>query len=199
MKTIHIIRNQSGFTLLEMLISSAVFVIILFAIYLMLTTNQVTYMRGENRVEIQQNGRVAMRRMAREIRMAGYDPSSAIPAQGSQTAIQVANANIVTFIADLDGDDVTDWVRYRLQGNQLIRDSSSWVGGAWNPPIANPTSSVLADSLSALSFTYFDRTDTGTATLADIRRITLGITLQDTASGFQDTFPLTSDVRLRNP
>lgn len=198
MKTIHIIRNQSGFTLLEMLISSAVFVIILFAVYLMLATNQVTYMRGENKVEIQQNGRVAMRRIAREIRMAGYDPSGAIPAQGSQTAIQVANANLITFIADLDGDDVTDWVRYRLQGNQLIRDSSSWVGGAWNPPIATPTSSVLADSLSALSFTYFDRTDTVTATLADIRRITLGITLQDTTSGFQDTFPLTSDVRLRN-
>jgi prepilin-type N-terminal cleavage/methylation domain-containing protein len=195
MRTTNIIRNHDGFTLPEMLISTAVFVIVLFAVYLMLMTNQITYARGENKVEIQQNARVAMRRMAREVRMSGYDPGSAIPAQGSQTAIQVANANMITFIADLDGDDVSDQITYRLQGNQVIRDSASWVGGAWTPSV----SSELADSVSALSFTYFDSTDTATATLADIRRITLGITVQDTAAGFQDTFPLTVDVRLRNP
>jgi prepilin-type N-terminal cleavage/methylation domain-containing protein len=197
MKSMKVIRDQSGFTLMEMLISAAVFAIVLTAVYLMLITNQVTYARGENKVEIQQNGRVAMRRIAREIRMAGYDPASAIPAQASQTAVQVANANTITFIVDLDGDDVSDQITYRLQGNQIIRESSSWVGGAWTPN--PPVSSELADSVSALSFTYFDNTDTVTATLADIRRITLGITVQDTSAGFQDTFPLTVDVRLRNP
>jgi len=197
MKMTKPIWNQSGFTLLEMLISSAVFAIVLLAIYTMLTASQVTYARGENKVELQQNARVAMRRMAREVRMAGYDPASAIPVQASQTAIQVANANTITFIADLDGDDDSDQVTYRLQGNQIIRENASWVGGAWTPN--PPTSSELADSVSALSFTYFDSTDTATATLADIRRITLGITVQDTTAGFQDTFPLTIDVRLRNP
>jgi len=195
MKIVRTIWNQRGFTLLEMLISSAVFVIVLFAVYLMLVTSQITYARGENKVEIQQNARVAMQRMAREVRMSGYDPGSAIPAQASQTAIQVANANTITFIADLDGDDVSDRITYRLQGNQVIRDNASWVGGAWTPSV----SSELADSVSALSFTYFDSTDTATATLAGIRRITLGITVQDTAAGFQDSFPLTVDVRLRNP
>lgn len=197
MKIVKTISNQRGFTLLEMLISSSVFVIVLFAVYLMLITNQVTYARGENKVEIQQNARVAMRRVAREVRMSGYDPGSAIPAQASQTAIQVANANTITFIADLDGDDVSDQVTYRLQDNQVIRESASWVGGAWTPN--PPVSSELADSVTALSFSYFDSTDTATTTLADIRRITLGITVQDTAAGFQDTFPLTVDVRLRNP
>ena len=54
-------------------------------------------------------------------------------------------------------------------------------------------------SISALVFTYFDSTDTATATLADIRRITTDITGQELAASFQDTFPLTADVRLRNP
>ncbi len=188
-----------------MLVSTAVFTIILFAVYTMLTGNQATYARGENRVEIQQNARVAMRRMVREIRMVGYDPSSAIPAQASQTAVQIANANTITFIADLDGDNDadnipdTDWVRYQLQGSQLIRESSSWVGGAWTPPINNPNSSVLADAVTALNFTYFDANDNVTATLADIRRITVDITGQEAAASFQDAFPLTADVRLRNP
>lgn len=190
MRTMRIMRNHDGFTLPEMLISAVVFTIVLLAVYLMLMTNQITYARGENKVEIQQNARVAMRRMAREIRMAGYDPSSA-----STTAIQAANANSITFIADLDGNDVSDRITYRLQGNQVIRDSASWGGGAWTPSV----SSELADSVSALSFAYFDSTDTATATLADIRRITLGITVQDTTAGFQDSFPLTVDVRLRNP
>lgn len=192
MKIVRTIWNQRGFTLLEMLVSSAVFVIVLFAVYLMLMTSQITYARGENKVEIQQNARVAMQRMAREIRMSGYDPSNA-----STTAIQAANANSITFIADLDGDDISDQVTYRLQGNQVIRESASWVGGAWTPN--PPVSSELADGVTALSFSYFDSTDTATATLASIRRITLGITVQDTAAGFQDSFPLTVDVRLRNP
>lgn len=189
MKTVQVMRSQAGFSLVEMLIAAAVFVIVLFAIYLMLITNQVTYARGENKVEIQQNARVAIQRMAREIRMAGYDPSNA-----STTAILIANANSIDFVADLDGDDVTDWVRYHLQGSKLMRDSASWNGVTWTPSV----SSELAESLSALTFAYFDKTNTATATLADIRRITLGVTVQDTAAGIQDTFPLTSDVRLRN-
>lgn len=196
MTMMKIIRNQRGFTLLEVLISSAVSVIVLAAIYLMLMTNQVTYARGENKVEIQQNARVAMRRMAREVRMSGYDPGSAIPAQASQAAIQVANANMITFIADLGGDDVSDRITYRLQGNQVIRESASWVGGAWTPN--PPVSSQVADAVTVLAFRYFDANDNETATLGNIRRITVDITGQEAAASFQDTFPLTIDVRLRN-
>jgi type IV pilus assembly protein PilW len=124
-----ITRNQSGFTLLEMLISSAIFAIVLFAIYTIYITSQATSTRGINKIEVQQNARVAKERMAREIRMAGYDPSSAIPVQGSPTAVQVATATTLTFIADVTGDGVSERVTYQLQGTQLIRESASWVGG----------------------------------------------------------------------
>ena len=191
-----ITRNQSGFTLLEMLISSAIFAIVLFAIYTMHITSLDTSIRGVNKIEVQQNARVAKERMAREIRMAGYDPSSAIPLQGSPTAVQVATATTLTFIADVTGDGRSDQVTYQLQGTQLIRESASWVGAAWTP--TPPASSELADSVITLSFTYYDANDNVTATLAAIQRITIGITTQETAAGFQQTFPLTLDVRLRN-
>ncbi|MBW8058640.1 MAG: prepilin-type N-terminal cleavage/methylation domain-containing protein [candidate division NC10 bacterium] len=123
------LQDQHGFTLLEMLISSAIFAIVLFAIYTMHITSQNTSTRGVNKIEVQQNARVAKERMAREIRMAGYDPSSAIPAQGSPTAVQVATATTLTFIADVTGDGVSERVTYQLQGTQLIRESASWVGG----------------------------------------------------------------------
>ena len=191
-----ITRNQSGFTLLEMLVSSAIFAIVLFAIYTMHITSQDTSTRGVNKIEVQQNARVAKERMTREIRMAGYDPSSAISVQGSPTAVQVATATTLTFIADVTGDGVSEQVTYQLQGTQLIRESASWVGAAWTP--TPPASSELADSVITLSFTYYDANDNVTATLAAIQRITIGITTQEATGGMQQTFPLTLDVRLRN-
>ncbi|MFQ5881716.1 MAG: PilW family protein [Candidatus Methylomirabilales bacterium] len=212
--------RQRGFTLLEILVSSAIFGIVLGAIYIMYVTNQTTFARGENKIELQQNARVAMERMAREIRMAGYDPSGAIPAQpvGQQTAIQVADANTITFIADVDGDNSnpadtvpdSDQVTFQLQGTQVIRDISSWLGGPWTPD--PPTSSELADGVRpaadpagpGLTFMYFDGSDTPiitpvpAASLGNIRRITLVLTTQATAAGRQETFTLTMDVRLRN-
>ncbi len=196
------IHDQRGFTLVEMLVVASISAVVLLATYSMHMTNQRTATRGENKIEVQQNARVAKKRMVREIRIAGYDPSDALTALGGTTAIQTANANTITFIADVDGDNDadnapdSDLVTYRLQGNQVIRESASWVGGAWTP---NPSAtSVLADSVAALSFTYYDGSDNVTATLADIRRITMGITTQETAGGMQQTFLLTMDVRLRN-
>ncbi|MFQ5524492.1 MAG: PilW family protein [Acidimicrobiia bacterium] len=191
------LQDQHGFTLLEMLISSAIFAVVLFAIYTIHITSQDTSTRGVNKIEVQQNARVAKERMAREIRMAGYDPSSAIPVQGSPTAVQVATATTLTFIADVTGDGVSKRVTYQLQGTQLIRESASWVGGVWTP--TPPATSELADSVITLSFTYYDASDNVTATLAAIQRITIGITTQETAAGLlPQTFPLTLDVRLRN-
>ncbi len=112
-----------------MWISSAIFAIVLFAIYTIHLTSQNTSIRGVNKIEVQQNARVAKERMAREIRMAGYDPGSAIPVQRSPTAVQVATATTLTFIADVTGDGVSERVTYQLQRTQLIRESASWVGG----------------------------------------------------------------------
>jgi len=61
--------------------------------------------------------------------------------------------------------------------------------------------------VTALNFTYFDGNDPNNeiaapvpaASLTAIRRITVDITGQEAAASFQDAFPLTADVRLRNP
>lgn len=185
--------DQKGFSLLEVLIGLSVFTIVLFAVYTSFTASHRTFIRGEDKIEVQQTGRVAMGMAAGEIRTAGYDPSDVMSLLPT-TAIQVANANTLTFIADVDGDNVTDQVTYRLQGTQLIRDLASWNGATFPAPIADQ----LADGVSVLTFAYFDSTDNPTATLAEIRRITIGLTIQETGVGGQQTLPLTMDVRLRN-
>src|SRR3989304_5660534 len=131
-------QNQKGFTLLEVLIASSLFVIVLFAVYVTFESSQKTYTWGSNKVEVQQTARVAMGIMANEIRTAGYDPSNppvgVIPGLASPTAIQVANANTLTFIADGAGDNVTDRVTYRLQVTQGLRGFASWGGGIFPGP-----------------------------------------------------------------
>jgi len=190
------IHNQRGFTLLEMLISSAIFATVLIAIYTMHITNQDTSTRGVNKIEVQQNARVAKERMLREIRMAGYDPSGAISAQATPAAVQVATGNTITFIADVSGDGISDRVTYRLQGNQLIRETASWFGATWTPN--PPATSELAEDVITLSFSYYDGNNNVTTALANIRRIAMVITTQETVGGMTQTFPLTMDMRLRN-
>ncbi len=192
--------NQNGFTLLEALIMSSIFVIVLIAVYMSFESGQKTVTWGEIKAEVQQTARVAMGMMANEIRTAGYDPSNAITLLPT-TAVQAANPNTVTFIGDVDGDNVTDRVTYRLQGTQVIRDFSSWIGAAF--PAPGPDQ--LADGVTALTFAYFDGNDVeilpvpiAAANLPNIRRITIGLTTQAPAGGKPETFPLIMDVRLRN-
>ena len=95
----------------------------------------------------------------------------------------------------MDGSNVSDRVTYRLAGGKIIRDfSSPWGGGPW--PAATP--SDLADKVTGLSFTYRDSTGTVTATLANIRRITITVTVEETKAGRTETFQPSIDVRLRN-
>src|SRR3990172_9035048 len=186
-------EHPNGFTLVEVLITSAIFVIVLFAVYTSFESSQKTVTWGGTKVEVQQTARVAMGMMANEIRTAGYDPSNAITLLPT-TAVQAANPNTVTFIGDVDGDNVTDQVTYSLQGTQVIRDFSSWIGGAFPAPAPDQ----LADGVTALTFAYFDGNDNPTAILAGIRRIPVGLTTQAPAGGKPETFPLIMDVRLRN-
>jgi len=63
-------QNQKGFSLCELLVVLAIFIIVVIAIsYLHLLTQQA-YQKGQDLAEISQNGRVILERITREIRQA---------------------------------------------------------------------------------------------------------------------------------
>ena len=206
-------KNQgarSGFTFMEVLIASAISAIILSALYLVYESSHTSFVQGTDKIDVHQNARVGIEQMAREIRMAGYDSSSpsvipgltvvaqncaANPPTGAGPyAVQVACANYISFIADVNGNGITDRVVYKLVGTQLQRDFSAWNGASF-PAAVN---SEIAESVTALTFTYYDGSDNVTAVQDSIRRITIGITTTQMAGKTQETLPLTIDVRLRN-
>jgi len=64
--------KTSGFTLIEMMISVAIFSIITLAALAVLSSSQTTSVTMDQTVQIQQNVRMALDLMARDIRMTGY-------------------------------------------------------------------------------------------------------------------------------
>ena len=93
-------HDRRGFTLVEILISATIMAIVLLAIYLVQDASQLTAVRGQTQTNIQQNARVAVEEMAREIRMAGYGVPN-VNCPGTLPVIGAANRTSITFRADL--------------------------------------------------------------------------------------------------
>lgn len=132
--------------------------------------------------------------MARETRMAGFDPSNAIAIQAPPTAVQVAGVNTLAFIADVTGDLVSDQVVYRLTGDRLIRELASWSGSGWTAPAVNE----VADHVTALAFRYFDATGAPTATLASIRLVQISLSTRERTGGRMQAYTLVTDVQVKS-
>ncbi len=90
------LRKRSGFTLVEILVALVLAGLVSGAIYNVYISQNKSYVVQDRVAEMQQNLRVAMYMMRREIRMAGYDPSGA------------DNLGFVTALADDDPDNDVD-------------------------------------------------------------------------------------------
>jgi prepilin-type N-terminal cleavage/methylation domain-containing protein len=210
-----------GYSLPEVLIASVVLVIVLMAIYIVYDTGIQDYARGTARADVQQNVRVALDNMARELRTAGYSPSATgctTPPSGTITAISTSPVS-VTFLADvgkLNNDGCLDQVTYTFVPptdltkpcdssnpatiGSITRSIQEWSAGAWSP--VTPTAYDVAQCVTALTMTYYDSsgaTITNPADVGKITRITVSITGTENTRGWGvRTYTLTSDVRLRN-
>ena len=212
-----IAREEKGFTLIEILISSTIFVIVLLGLYVVYETNQSTYMRGEGRADLQQNARVALDQMTRELLMAGYDPTKVLANPGSYNSpsgvilsnygMQSLGASSIRFLADINGDSATEVVAFSYDGTnkRINRQVWTWNSGtsSWNTGGAQ----VITEdnTINSLTFAYRDETNSVIAaadystTQYAVRRIEVSIsaTVKVGSQGTQ-SLDLNSDVRPRN-
>jgi prepilin-type N-terminal cleavage/methylation domain-containing protein len=155
-------RRCAGFSLVEILVSTALFSVVLASMYLLYTTMLGTMSRGEMFSDLQQNARVGLQRMVQEVRMAGYDPSYAIPslAPEPKDSIRAAAAGCLSVIAyqpdpDHPSVDLTYQVSYYLDGTTLRRLAEPW-DTSQSKFGASGGGQPLADNVLALTFTYYD-------------------------------------------
>src|SRR3990172_6766290 len=127
-------RSEAGFSLVEVLTATAISGVVLLALYLLYDVNQVTFVKGEQQADLQQNARIAVDRIVRELRLAGLYPEEppVIPPV-CPTAIQSATATSIRFIADVDSDGTTERVEY-------TRDPACTPNCINNPPNIPPRS-----------------------------------------------------------
>jgi len=117
MKNIKLKNYTNGFTLVELLISLVVSGIIMTGVYSAFKTQQSSYLAQEQVAEAQQNLRASIGFMARDLRMAGYDPTSS----GNFSITDVRSRDLdngldnttagnpaITFQIDLNSDGTLD-------------------------------------------------------------------------------------------
>lgn len=198
-------NRQAGFSLVELLITALILPVVLFAIYLMYETNMTTATWGNKKAELQQNARVALDMMEREIRMAGYNPDPSLTGANANAIQDISlSPTTLTFITDVDGaaDNKTEKVQYTYNATPqtITRSVWQWNGTGWDSLTATPE--VVADGVSSLSLTYCDNAqptnNCSGLNPAQVKRITIAITASGKAGSKTETFTFASDARLRN-
>jgi prepilin-type N-terminal cleavage/methylation domain-containing protein len=210
--------DQKGFTLVEVTVAMA-FGLIILAIMVSSFIVQKKYFGKQSAiVEVRENVRSAIQLLVQELMMAGYiaedvtggtaptaDVSGESFADGTAEVIEEAAATQITFETDVDGDNISDTVRYTWSGTPgapLNREVWPWDSGSgtWG---ASSGAQAVAEDIQQLAFSYFDDGNlimagpitTGTQR-AGVRRITIDLTARSRKGDQQQM--LTTDVSPRN-
>ena len=156
-------RKDMGFSLIELMVAMAIASILMAGIYTFYRSQLRSHVTQLVVVDMQQDARVAMYMMTREIRMAGCDPQN-----NTGAAIRIANAAEIAFDSDEDGDGAIDEASerfyYGLQVGNLVR-------GSWEDDLTPDDLNLVALNIDALNFVYLDSAGSVTANLADIRAV----------------------------
>ena len=142
-------KNNAGFTLLELMVAMALSGLVMIGIFSVYRAGVKNHITQNAMAEMQQDIRAGMHMMAREIRVAGYDPF-----RGADAGITTARSDEIVFTADLNEDgectgpgppsDANEQIRYALTNDNLGRQV--WNGGL----------QPVALNIDAINFVYLD-------------------------------------------
>jgi type IV pilus assembly protein PilW len=180
-----VIRKINGFTLTELMVAMAISMAVLAAITTTFMTQTKIYNAQEQINEMEQNARGALDVITRELKMAGYKPNG-----GSFVGITYSTSQL-RIQADLIGNDglttgANEDIIYSHDNSnkQILRNGA-----------------VLADNITAFTFSYLDSAGASTSISANIRQVSISITAQTahpdpnyTANNGYRTYPVTATV-----
>jgi hypothetical protein len=215
-----LLREESGFTLPETLITIMMMLTVMFALYSIFDMSIRVFGFGNDKVEAVENARLGLDKMARELR-AAYPPDKvngntnlfwSAGAPGTALVSPPPETGPITFGNDLNGNrriydsatsalDPGEEITYSLSGTTLMRNGE---------PVAENVQDVDGDS-KALTLTYFGANGsqfdangnpvnpvTGAAANIRVVHIKLEVKVNSNASRGPVTQILRTDVALRN-
>lgn len=172
-------------TLSDLLVALSVLGLVMAANLTLLDGGARAYEIGAARVEAQQAARIALARMARDLRTAGAGVAATF------AAVSVAEPSRVVFHRDENHDGVIagtrETITWKLDGNVLRRDA----GGGAQPVI---------DGARALSLSYVDADGEPTTDPAAVRTVRITLTTAPVGAGAATgvTTTVSTQVRIRN-
>ena len=164
------IKNQKGFSLIEMMVVVVILGLIVLGLVTFFTGGAKSWVAGQSQLTAQRNARQAMDRMVREIREGKNIINDLVDISDADT--------IVVFIPDL-GSKLAYKATYDLSGTTVQRNS-------------NP----LIDNVQSLVFTYFDNSGNSVAP-ENASKVHIDLKVDVDKDGKPDV-TLNTDVNLRN-
>jgi len=159
--------RDAGLTLVELMVALVLSLVLMAAVYLLYLSQSSSSNTQSQVSHMQQDLRLVMDVMEKDIRMAGLDPVDT----NSFGIVTPADHEFV-FSMDIDGDGSLDpapdgeLIGYALSGSSLTRRD----GGA--------AAVVLAENVTSLGFAYLDRAGATTANVADIRSVMVNLAVR---------------------
>jgi prepilin-type N-terminal cleavage/methylation domain-containing protein len=162
--------RQQGFSFIELLIVFTVFLLVLLAVYQLFDTGSATYRSGQRKADVQQNVRVALDEMVRQLRMARYipedfDPDAATtPSLNNPPGILLGRDNVLVVYGDLDGTCNPSQAPCPASSSRVFlfcRLGATIIRKVRTDPTQASSftcsgGDVLADNITSLTFTYYD-------------------------------------------
>jgi prepilin-type N-terminal cleavage/methylation domain-containing protein len=200
-------RAQGGFTMAEMLVTSAVIALVMGGLMSLMMTGTQSWVVGANRSEAQQSARLVLHRLSEEIRIGGWDPrnTATFPAIQAlappQTGFIISNDwsadgtiqnNTLTLVNGTNrGEQITyDFVTPTLQRQESRVDTS---------PV------TVTNAISGITFTYLNADDQAVASphlaanAPNIRTVEITVTTipDSQVSSSAQRVSVTSTIRAR--
>lgn len=191
-----VLLNSAGFTATELIIVAALLSLLIGAIFMPLVTGQFYWHRGESDAQVQRKARLAIERVVRDLRHAGFRSDAS-------NYVKSAGASEISFEADLDDDGSAETIRFFKDGESLKK-------GVQLEGETSETVSPIIDKVSDFSLAYYDNSDPpgeialggeGTVESSDLKRIALietQIITSITRSGYTKEITLNSEALIRH-
>jgi type IV pilus assembly protein PilW len=189
--------NNRAFTLIELMVSLGIGMVVLAAVTTSFRSQAKVYSAQEQINEMEQNARGALDIITREVKMAGYRPTgmtlTGVTYSTSQLQIQAdVNGNGALTPVGTEPNEVLIYA-WDSTNKQITRKDGS------------NSAQVLADHITAFTFSYLDANGSATTTSSSIRQVSISITAQTakpdpdytTNSGYR-TYTVTATITPNN-
>lgn len=184
--------KTEGFTLIELLVAMGIGMVMLAAVTTTFMSQTRIYNAQEQINEMEQNARGVLDVITRELKMAGYKPNG-----GSFNGVTYSTTQLM-LQTDLDSSGA---ISTSSTANEQLTYAYDSTNKQITRAVGTGSAVVLADNITAFTFSYLDSTGASTTTSANIRQVSISITARTanpdpnyTSNGGYRTYTVTATI-----